>query len=125
MSEKTTIARPYAQAVFELARDNGNSSEWSATLDLLSRIVADGQMQLLLSNPKISDAQLFDIVSAIAGDNLPQQSRNFVKILLAANRMQYAPQIRQLFEALRKGYEQAALKSGCVLIIKICNVCPL
>jgi uncharacterized protein YqgV (UPF0045/DUF77 family) len=31
----------------------------------------------------------------------------------------------QLFEALRKGYEQAALKSGCVLIIKICNVCPL
>ena len=31
----------------------------------------------------------------------------------------------QLFEALRKGYEQAALKSGCVLIIKISNVCPL
>jgi uncharacterized protein YqgV (UPF0045/DUF77 family) len=31
----------------------------------------------------------------------------------------------QLFQALRKGYEQAAVKSGCVLIIKICNVCPL
>jgi len=31
----------------------------------------------------------------------------------------------QLFEALRQGYEQAALKSGCLLIIKICNVCPL
>ena len=31
----------------------------------------------------------------------------------------------QVFEALRLGYEQAALKSGCVLIVKICNVCPL
>ena len=31
----------------------------------------------------------------------------------------------QVFEALRIGYEQAAQKSGCVLIIKICNVCPL
>jgi uncharacterized protein YqgV (UPF0045/DUF77 family) len=31
----------------------------------------------------------------------------------------------KLFEALRIGYEQAARKSGCVLIIKACNVCPL
>lgn len=31
----------------------------------------------------------------------------------------------QVFEALRLGYEQAAEKSGCVLIIKACNVCPL
>ena len=32
---------------------------------------------------------------------------------------------KQVFEALRIGYEQAAQKSGCVLIIKVCNVCPL
>ncbi len=31
----------------------------------------------------------------------------------------------QVFEAFRLGYEQAAQKSGCVLIIKACNVCPL
>lgn len=31
----------------------------------------------------------------------------------------------QVFEALAKGYEQAALKSGCVLIVKLSNVCPL
>jgi len=30
-----------------------------------------------------------------------------------------------VFGALRVGYEQAAQKSGCVLIIKACNVCPL
>lgn len=31
----------------------------------------------------------------------------------------------KVFEALRLGYEQAAQKSGCVLIIKVCNVCAL
>jgi len=31
----------------------------------------------------------------------------------------------KVFEALRLGYEQAAQKSGCVLIIKACNACPL
>lgn len=31
----------------------------------------------------------------------------------------------QVFEALRLGYEQAARKSGCVLIVKACNACPL
>lgn len=31
----------------------------------------------------------------------------------------------EVFEALRLGYEQTAKKSGCVLIIKACNACPL
>jgi uncharacterized protein YqgV (UPF0045/DUF77 family) len=31
----------------------------------------------------------------------------------------------QVFEALRLGYEQAAQKSACVLIVKACNACPL
>jgi uncharacterized protein YqgV (UPF0045/DUF77 family) len=31
----------------------------------------------------------------------------------------------RVFEALRVGYEEAAKKSGCLLIVKACNVCPL
>jgi len=31
----------------------------------------------------------------------------------------------RVFGALQKGYEQAALKSGCVLIVKSANACPL
>jgi hypothetical protein len=30
-----------------------------------------------------------------------------------------------MFGALQKGYEKAALRSGCVLIVKIANACPL
>lgn len=31
----------------------------------------------------------------------------------------------KVFEALRLGYEKAARQSGCVLLIKVCNVCAL
>jgi len=32
---------------------------------------------------------------------------------------------KQVFDALRIGYESAAEKGGCVLIVKACNVCQL
>ena len=105
MLEKTTIARPYAQAVFELARESGNTAEWSGVLDLLQRIVADEQMQLLLNNPKVSHQQLQNLVIEIAADNFSQQAKNFVKVLVSAARLQFAPQIAQLFEAMRANAE--------------------
>ena len=101
MLEKTTIARPYAQAVFELAEESGAIEQWSSQLDLLRRIVSDSQMRVLFNNPKVSDQQLQDLVIDIAGDVLSEQARNFVKILVAASRLQYASQIAELFEAMR------------------------
>lgn len=101
MLEKTTIARPYAQAVFELAQESGAVAEWSSALDLLKRIVADPQMRVLFNNPKVKDQQLQDLVIEIAGDELSPQARNFVKILVAASRLQYAKQIAELFDSMR------------------------
>ncbi len=101
MLEKTTIARPYAQAVFELAQESGTVAEWSSTLDLLKRIVADPQMRVLFNNPKVSDQQLQDLVIGIAGEALSAHARNFVKILVAASRLQYAKQVAELFEGMR------------------------
>ena len=66
MLEKTTIARPYAQAVFELAQESGNTTEWSTSLELLARIVSDKQMRVLFNNPGVSHQQLQDLVIEIA-----------------------------------------------------------
>ncbi len=101
MLEKTTIARPYAQAVFELAQESSGNAEWSAVLDLLKRIIADEQMRLLLNNPKVSHKQLQELVIEVGGDSFSQQAKNFVKVLVNAGRLQYAPQISLLFEAMR------------------------
>jgi len=105
MLEKTTIARPYAQAVFELADDSGNTAEWSTALELLNRIVSDAQMRLLLNNPNVSHNQLQDLVIEIGNDSFFQQAKNFIKVLVSAGRLQYAPQIAELFEAKRADAE--------------------
>ena len=41
MLEKATIARPYANAAFEQALEEGKLAEWSEMLNLLSVIISD------------------------------------------------------------------------------------
>ena len=41
MADNNTIARPYAQAIFELAKDAGELSAWSASLDVAGQLLAD------------------------------------------------------------------------------------
>ena len=105
MLEKTTIARPYAQAVFELVQESTNIGEWSDALTLLEQIVADPQMRLLFNNPKISHQQLQDLVIEIGAEGFSQQFRNFIKVLVSASRLQYAPQIADLFESMQADAE--------------------
>ena len=56
MAEAITIARPYAQAVFWLAKDSGALDAWSARLRRLAEIAQDPQMALTIDNPKLSSA---------------------------------------------------------------------
>ena len=62
MQDKTTIARPYAQAVFETASEESKLTEWSDMLGLLEAVVTDPQMKAVLTNPKLDTQALTDLV---------------------------------------------------------------
>ena len=98
MTEKATFARPYARAAFEYARQAGTTAEWSDMLGLLGVIVADEQMQQLLNNPKVSHQQLQDLVIDVCGSRLSEPGKNFIRILVQAERLQYAPEIAELYK---------------------------
>ncbi len=106
MLEKTTIARPYAQAIFELAQEQGTLSSWSDQLELLVRIATDEDMRRLLGDPRISKEQLEALLLDIAGDGLDELGRNFVKVLTGAERFELCPEIRTLFEVLKAEAEK-------------------
>ena len=115
MQENITIARPYAQAVFETASGDNNFADWSAILELLSDIVADPQMQSLLRNPTIKSDFLADMIIEICGDRTRDEGRNFIRVLAAARRLALAPQIRTLFEQQRaeaEGVVEVTVKSA-------------
>ena len=108
MQTDITTARPYAQAVFELARDAGDYAPWTAMLDLLKQVVVDPQMRPLLGNPTIKKEVLAALILEICGARLSAQGQSFVKVLAAAGRLALAPQIVLLFEQHRTEAEGIA-----------------
>jgi len=100
MLEKITIARPYAQAAFEFAREQGEVAQWSAMLKLLGAIIANPQMRPLLHDPRISDEKMYELVAGVAGDSLSEEGGNFVRILIRSERLQYVPEISGLYETM-------------------------
>ncbi len=101
MLANTTIARPYAKAVFEQAQEEGDMEMWSALLKMLGQIVQDPQMRQLLHSPKVSHKQLLDLLSSIYGGKLSASAANFIRILIKSNRLKIAGQISELFEQKR------------------------
>ena len=57
MAELLTVARPYAKAAFEYARDHEALDSWSQALGFLSLAVADSDVRRLLGSPKLENAK--------------------------------------------------------------------
>jgi len=56
MAEPATIARPYAEAAFEIARDAQALSAWSDMLRFAATIVSDPRVAQALDNPRLDAA---------------------------------------------------------------------
>lgn len=105
MAENVTIARPYAEAAFELARGADALAPWSEALANLSAITADESMQACISDPKLSQDTLFQLVLDVAGKGLSQDQQNFVRVLVENDRLSVLPEIRELFDARKNSHE--------------------
>ena len=105
MLENSTIARPYATAVFELAQETGQVEEWSAMLGLLGVLTSDKDMRQLITNPRVSRQQLQNLVFDVCGAGLSDLGRNLVKLLVGAGRLQYTANIKDQYEQMRAAAE--------------------
>ena len=68
MAELATIARPYAEAAFGLARDEQALPAWSAMLRFASTIVTDPRVTQALDNPRLDNAAKESLLLSIGGD---------------------------------------------------------
>ncbi|MGE0625115.1 MAG: F0F1 ATP synthase subunit delta [Pseudomonadales bacterium] len=108
MAELATLARPYANAVFEVAKAGNELDVWSRMLALLAAAVRNPTVQLLLADPEIEEEQKAYRLSAICGEELNERGRRFVQVLAANKRLALLPDVSELFEALR-AEEQSTL----------------
>lgn len=115
MADNNTIARPYAQAAFEVASESGDLTEWADALETAKAVLADGQVSKALANPSLSDEQrmkfltdLFTTVgsaSVLTGGN--PKGTNFLKLLLEYGRVGVLPEIADHFDALKAQVENS------------------
>jgi F-type H+-transporting ATPase subunit delta len=108
MAEKVTIARPYARAAFGYAQDQKAFAKWSDLLGTASAVVADPQVARLLSSPRVTPAQLVDLIGEIAGGALDEHGRNFLNTLAQNRRLGLLPEIATIYEKLRAEVENIA-----------------
>jgi F-type H+-transporting ATPase subunit delta len=108
MVEKVTLARPYAKAAFQYARERNAFAQWSSVLATASAVVADPRVETLLVSPRVKPTELVDLIAGIAGESLDENGRNFLNTLAENRRLGLLPEIAEMYETLRAEIEHIA-----------------
>jgi F-type H+-transporting ATPase subunit delta len=108
MAENTTVARPYAEAAFEVAREHNALASWSRMLSTVAALVRDPRVAQTLDNPRLVDAEKQSLLLSLMGDALDEDGRSFVRVLVEGDRVNLLPEVAALFEQLKDQAEGAA-----------------
>ena len=99
MAELATIARPYAEALFKASTSDLSSvANW---VDELATIAANPQLLQFADSPKVTSAQVFDLMVGIAKSALTDAARNFLQAVIENGRLSVLPEIASQFRALK------------------------
>ena len=101
MAEISTIARPYAVAAFKLAKEQNALAKWSEMLGFATAVVNDSQMSAYIQDPKVVSSDLEASFLKVAGDNLNENGKNLIKVLVEYGRLSILPEITFAFEELK------------------------
>ncbi len=107
MADNLTLARPYAKAVFELAKAGSALDEWASILQMLAAFATDSHAASLFENPLITEKQLHQFFSVInekflsgLSSPLKTQLNNFLNVLIREKRLMVLPEIFQRYQNL-------------------------
>lgn len=108
MAELATLARPYANAVFELAKTDNTLDAWSRMLSFLAAAAAEPKVRQLLDSPELADEVKARQLIDLCGDELNDRGRNLVHVLAGNKRLDALGAILEQFE-IRKAEEERVL----------------
>ncbi|MDX1348494.1 MAG: F0F1 ATP synthase subunit delta [Thiomicrorhabdus chilensis] len=101
MAELMTIARPYAEAAFAVAKGKNQLTEWSEELANLSTIASDDAMQAMIGNPEYSDENVLSVFESVMGANLTTEGKNLLTVMAENKRLAALPDVSETFEELK------------------------
>jgi len=114
VADNNTVARPYAQAIFEIARDAGQLADWSGSLAVARALLQDRDLVEYLGNPGFSNARRLEFLTGLfekAGSQRlaggDAKGTNFLKLLIENDRVAVLPEIAEHFDTLKAVVENS------------------
>lgn len=106
MAELSTLARPYARAAFEYAREGQQLPVWAEQLAMAAAVAADQRLKVVLSDPALTAEKQAQTLSDVCGDALGPHVRNFIGVLAVNKRLSLLPEIYSLFAQYKANHEK-------------------
>ncbi|WP_373018442.1 F0F1 ATP synthase subunit delta [Thiomicrorhabdus sp.] len=106
MAELMTIARPYAEAAFAVAKEKNQLTEWSDELANLATIASDEAMQAMMANPSYTDENIVSVFESVMGANLSAEGKNLLTVMAENKRLAALPALSETFEELKAQEEK-------------------
>jgi F-type H+-transporting ATPase subunit delta len=95
MAELATIARPYAEALFQASKaDLGATAAW---LEELAVIASNVQLMQFADNPKVTSEQVFDLIKGLIKAQLSPAAQNFLRAVIDNGRLSALPEMAAQF----------------------------
>ena len=113
MAELATIARPYAEALYQSA--GGAAATLAPQVDALAAVAANAELRQFADNPKAVATQVFDVVAGVAGGSLDAKVANLLRAIIDNGRLAALPEIAAQFHALvsrSSGVSEATIHSA-------------
>jgi F-type H+-transporting ATPase subunit delta len=106
MAELATIARPYAEALFQVAeKDLEGTSQW---LDALAAVAGNAQLLQFADNPKVGNQQVYDVLTGVARVQLPAAGQNFLRTVIENGRLAALPEVAHQFREMKNARSGAS-----------------
>ena len=92
-----TIARPYAQAIYD------HSKGWEKDLDQLELALETSEVQQLIDSPKLAYKEKTEVFLSLFEGQIESKTSNFIKVLGESKRISLLPHISREYKKLLSG----------------------
>jgi F-type H+-transporting ATPase subunit delta len=99
MAELATLARPYAEALFDVA-GRGDVTSVSQQIDALATVADNEQLRQFAASPKVSAEQVFELIASVVSTPLSAPMKNFLSTVIDNGRLTVLPEIAAQFHTL-------------------------
>lgn len=118
MARRSTTARRYAEAAFEVAMRDGTLERWRAELDLAASLAGDRRALAILANPAISVEKRAVALDDLLSDRVSQPVMNLLQLMLRRARIEDVARVASQFQRLddeRQGIVHATVTAASEL----------